>query len=184
MSMLGISLLNEIVERREITQANQILNEMREQIKQSLRQVGNKEEPKDGMDLALCVLDNNNKLMQFSGANNPLYLIKNNNGGKELLEITADPMPVGFYSTNDESFSNHEIQLQPGDAFYIFSDGFIDQNGGDKNQRFGSSRFKKLLLDIHEEPMDLQKDILDQALKDWMGEHSQRDDILVIGVRV
>ena len=90
MSMLGISLLNEIVERREITQANQVLNKMREQIKQSLRQVGNKEEPKDGMDLALCVIDNNNNLMQFAGANNPLYIIKNKNGVTEFKEISAD----------------------------------------------------------------------------------------------
>jgi serine phosphatase RsbU (regulator of sigma subunit)/Tfp pilus assembly protein PilF len=184
MSMLGISLLNEIVERREITQANQILNEMREQIKHSLRQVGNKEEPKDGMDLALCVIDNNNNLMQFSGANNPLYIIKNNNGKPEFKEIIADPMPVGFYLYNDESFSNHEIQLQIGDSFYIFSDGYIDQNGGDNNHRFSSSKFKKLLLDIHKEPMARQKAILEQTLKDWMGEHSQRDDILVIGVRL
>jgi serine phosphatase RsbU (regulator of sigma subunit) len=184
MSMLGISHLNEIVERREITKANQILNEMREQIKQSLRQVGHEEEPKDGMDLALCVIDNNNNLMQFSGANNPLYVIKNNNGVAEFKEIIADPMPVGFYSYNDESFSNHEIQLETGDTFYIFSDGYIDQNGGDKNHRFNSSNFKKLLLDIHEQSMVRQKAILEQTLKEWMGERSQRDDILIIGVRV
>jgi serine phosphatase RsbU (regulator of sigma subunit) len=184
MSMLGISLLNEIVERREITQANQILNKMREQIKQSLRQVGNKEEPKDGIDLALCVIDNNNELMQFSGANNPLYVIKNNNGKPEFNEIAADPMPVGFYSSDEESFSNHSVQLQTGDAFYIFSDGYTDQNGGDKNHRFTSNSFRKLLLKIHEQPMQQQKEILEQTLKDWMGEHNQRDDILVIGVRM
>jgi serine phosphatase RsbU (regulator of sigma subunit)/Tfp pilus assembly protein PilF len=184
MSMLGISLLNEIVERRGITQANQILNEMREQIKQSLRQVGNEAEPKDGMDIALCVIDNNNNMMQFSGANNPLYIIKNNNGESEFKEIIADQMPVGFYLSNEESFSNHEIKLNTGDTFYIFSDGYIDQNGGDENQRFNSSKFKKLLIDIHEQPMTRQKAILEQTLKDWMGEHSQRDDILVIGVKV
>jgi serine phosphatase RsbU (regulator of sigma subunit) len=184
MSMLGISLLNEIVERREITRANQILNEMREQIKRSLRQVGKKEELKDGMDIALCVIDNDNNVMQYSGANNPLYIIKDNNGEQDFTEITADAMPVGFYLDNDESFTNHTIQLQAGDTFYIFSDGYIDQNGGDKNHRFSSTKFKKLLLDIHEQPMARQKDILEQTLKEWMGDHSQRDDILVIGVRM
>jgi serine phosphatase RsbU (regulator of sigma subunit) len=184
MSMLGISLFNEIVERREITEANQILNEMRNQIKQSLRQVGNKEEPKDGMDLALCVIDNTSNLMQFSGANNPLYIIKNNNGETEFKEITADPMPVGFYSSNEDSFSNHTVELYPGDTFYIFSDGYIDQNGGEKNHKFSSAQFKKLLSDIHDQPMNLQKVIIEQTLSEWMGGHCQRDDILVIGVRV
>ena len=184
MSMLGISLFNEIVERREITRPNQILNEMREQMKQSLRQVGNKEEPKDGMDLALCVIDNSNNVIQFSGANNPLYIFRNNNGEQEFKEITGDPMPVGFYSSDELSFSNHIIQLHPGDTYYIFSDGYFDQNGGEKNHRFSSAKFKKLLSDIHDQPMDDQKIILDQTLKDWMGGHNQRDDILVIGVRV
>ena len=181
---LGISLFNEIVERREITEANQILNEMRVQIKQSLRQVGSKEEPKDGMDLALCVIDNTNNLMQFSGANNPLYIVRNNNGTTEFNEIAADPMPVGFYSSDEESFTNHTIQLFTGDTFYIFSDGYPDQNGGEKNHRFSSSKFKNLLIDIYKQPMEQQKTILELTLKEWMGAHCQRDDILVIGVRV
>ena len=184
MSMLGISLFNEIVERRQITQANEILNEIREQMKLSLRQVGNKEEPKDGMDLALCVIDNDNNQMQFAGANNPLYIIKTNNGVAEFKEISGDSMPVGFFSFDEESFSNHTIQLQTGDTFYIFSDGFIDQNGGEKNRKFSSAKFKKILSAIHDKPMNQQKQLLEMTLEEWMGTHSQRDDILVIGVRV
>jgi len=184
MSMLGISYLNEIVQRREIIQANQILNEMRDQIKHSLRQSGTKEEPKDGIDLALCVIDNKKNLIQYSGANNPLYIISNNNGQPVLKESKADPMPVGVHSSHDKSFTNHEIQLETGDTIYVFSDGYIDQNGGNSNHRFTSKKFKKLLLDIHDHPMDEQKVILEQVLKDWMGDHSQRDDILVIGVRI
>jgi serine phosphatase RsbU (regulator of sigma subunit) len=183
MSMLGISYLNEIVQRREIIQANQILNEMRKQIKHSLRQSGTREELRDGIDLALCVIDNKKKLMQYSGANSPLYFISNNNGKSVLKEIKADPMPVGVHSSHDKSFTNHEIKLETGDTFYIFSDGFIDQNGGSNNHRFSSEKFKKLLLDIHDHPMHEQKEILEQTLKDWMGDHLQRDDILVIGVR-
>lgn len=184
MSMLGISHLNEIVQNREVTQANQILNELRKQIKNSLRQSGNREGSRDGIDIALCVIDTRKNIMQYSGANNPIYIISNNNGESVFKEIKADPMPVGVHFSSDKSFTNHEVQLEIGDTFYIFSDGFIDQIGGNNNHRFTSEKFKKLLFDIHDQPMYEQKEILEQTLKDWMGVHAQRDDILVIGARV
>lgn len=184
MSMLGISCLNEIVQSREFTHANQILNELRKEIKHSLRQTGKKEEMRDGMDIALCVIDSKNNIMQYSGAHNPLYIISNNNGNSEIKEIKADPMPVGIHFLGDKSFTNHEVQLEIGDTFYIFSDGFIDQIGGENNHRFTSERFKKLLVTIYDQPLYEQKEILEKTLKDWMGAHPQTDDILVIGVRV
>ena len=184
MSMLGISHLNEIVQNREVTQANQILNELRKQIKNSLRQSGNREGSRDGIDIALCVIDTRKKIMQYSGANNPIYIISNNSGESVFKEIKADPMPVGVHFSSDKSFTNHEVQLEIGDTFYIFSDGYIDQIGGNNNHRFTSEKFKKLLLDIHDQPMYEQKEILEATLKDWMGVHAQRDDILVIGARV
>ncbi len=184
MSMLGMSCLNEIVQRREITQANQVLNELRKEIKNSLRQTGDKEETRDGMDIALCIIDTRKKIMQYSGAHNPLYIISGNNGESELTEIKADPMPVGVHLSHDESFTNHEIELKTGDAFYIFSDGFADQGGGADNARYTTAKFKKTLLEIHDQPMSEQKEILEQTLKNWMGEYPQRDDILVIGARV
>jgi serine phosphatase RsbU (regulator of sigma subunit)/Tfp pilus assembly protein PilF len=184
MSMLGISCLNEIVQSREFTHANQILNELRKEIKHSLRQTGKKEEMRDGMDIALCVIDRKNNIMQYSGAHNPLYIISNNNGNSEIKEIKADPMPVGIHFLGDKSFTNHEVQLEIGDTFYIFSDGFIDQIGGENNHRFTSERFKKLLVTIYDQPLYEQKEILEKTLKDWMGAHPQTDDILVIGVRV
>jgi serine phosphatase RsbU (regulator of sigma subunit)/Tfp pilus assembly protein PilF len=184
MSMLGISCLNEIVQSREVTQANQILNELRKEIKHSLRQTGKKEEMRDGMDIALCVIDTKNNTMQYSGAHNPLYIISNNNGNSEIKEIKADSMPVGIHFLGDKSFTNHEVQLEIGDAFYIFSDGYTDQIGGENNHRFTSERFKKLLLTIYDQPLYEQKEILENTLKDWMGAHPQTDDILVIGVRV
>ena len=184
MSMLGISYLNEIVERREITQANQILNELRKQIKFSLRQHGQPDEAKDGIDIALCVLDLRNMMMQYSGANSPLYLIRDVDDVPELKEIKADKMPVGFYQGKDKTFTNHDIQLEIGDTFYMFSDGFIDQKGGKDNKKFMSKNFKNLLLEIHDHPMYDQKAILDKTLSDWMGVNSQMDDILVMGVRV
>jgi serine phosphatase RsbU (regulator of sigma subunit) len=184
MSMLGISYLNEIVQRREITQSNQILNELRKQIKFSLRQHGQPDEAKDGIDMSLCVLDLRNMKMQYSGANNPLYLISDVDDVPELKEIKADRMPIGYYQGKDKTFTNHDVQLEMGDTFYIFSDGFIDQKGGKDNKKFMSKNFKNLLLEIHDQAMYDQKDILDKKLVDWMGSNSQMDDILVIGVRV
>jgi serine phosphatase RsbU (regulator of sigma subunit) len=93
-------------------------------------------------------------------------------------------MPVGFYQGKDKTFNNHDIQLEIGDTFYLFSDGFVDQKGGKENKKFMSKNFKNLLLDIHDQPMYDQKAILEKALTNWMGANSQMDDILVIGVRV
>jgi serine phosphatase RsbU (regulator of sigma subunit) len=184
MSMLGMSFLTEIVQRREITQANQVLNEMRHQIKQSLRQHGHPEETKDGIDMALCIIDEKTRMMQYAGANNPLYIIKESNGNPELNEIKSDRMPVGYYAGKDKPFTNHAINLEIGDTFYLFSDGFVDQKGGDENKKFMSRNFKRLLFEIHDQPMYEQKEILDNTLMDWMGNNSQTDDILVVGVRV
>ncbi len=184
MSLLGISFLNEIVQRREITQANQVLNELRKQIRNSLRQHGQAEESKDGIDMALCVIDGKNNTLQYSGANNPLYRIRDKNGTPELTEFKADRMPLGYYPGTFKTFTNKEIQLEYGDVFYLFSDGFLDQKGGKDNKKFMSKNFKNLLIKIYQEPMREQKNILDKTLRDWMGNNSQIDDILVLGVRV
>ena len=184
MSMLGISHLNEIVQSREITQANEVLNELRKQIKQSLRQSGQRHQSRDGIDMALCVIDTKLNVMQFSGANNPLYIISTVDGKPELKEIKADPMPVGVHLSRVKSFTNHEIKLKIGDTFYIFSDGYVDQKGGVDDKRFSSTRFKQMLLDIHDQAMYEQKEHLEKVLKEWMGDNPQRDDILVIGARV
>ena len=183
MSLLGISYLNEIVQRREITQANQVLNELRSQIKHSLRQHGLPDESKDGIDMAICAIDRKKGIMQYAGANNPMYIIKDKNGVPELNEIKADRMPLGYYSGKDKSFTNHEIKLELGDTFYLFSDGFIDQKGGKENRKFMSKNLKKLLLEIHDQPMYDQKLHLERTLEDWMVGESQMDDILIIGVR-
>ncbi|MFC2086238.1 two-component regulator propeller domain-containing protein, partial [Bacteroidota bacterium] len=184
MSMLGVSFLNEIVQQREITQANQVLNELRRKIKHSLRQHGKKDESKDGMDIAICAIDTKTNKMQYSGAFNPLILIKYKKGKTELTEIKADRMPVGIYPGREESFTNHEIQLEIGHTFYIFTDGYPDQLGGEKGKKFMTANFKKLLLEIQDHSMAEQKEILERRLADWMGSEPQVDDILVIGVRI
>jgi serine phosphatase RsbU (regulator of sigma subunit) len=182
--MLGMSYLNEIVHRREITQANQVLNELRKQIRNSLRQHGSAEESKDGIDMALCVLDEKNKVLQYAGANNPLYLIRDNNGGPELTEFKPDLMPLGYYQGKFKPFKNNTIQLEFGDMIYLFSDGFMDQKGGDECKKYLSRNFKKLLTEIYAEPLQDQQMILDAVFSDWKGDNPQVDDVLVIGVRV
>ena len=184
MSMLGMTYLNEIVHRREITQANQVLNEVRRQIRNTLRQHGQVEESKDGIDMGLCVIDAKNHTLQYAGANIPLYLIRHKEEGHEFLEFKADRMPLGYYQGRFKSFTNNDIQLEFGDVLYLFSDGFVDQKGGEDGKKFLSKNFKKLLLEIHDEPMQDQKQILNSTITDWMSDTSQIDDMLVIGVRV
>lgn len=180
MSMLGISFINEIIYNREITQCNEALNELRKQIKHTLRQTGRYGEADDGMDIAVCAIDTHSNKMQYAGANNSLYLIQNN----EFIEIKADRMPIGYSPNEKRSFTNHEIQLKEGDVIYLSSDGFMDQFGGSMNHKYMSKNFKRKLLEIHNKPMFVQKELLDDELDKWMGGIEQTDDILVMGVRV
>ncbi|MEJ5264711.1 MAG: tetratricopeptide repeat protein [Bacteroidales bacterium] len=180
MSMLGMALLNEITSKSEVTSAAQILDELRTLVIKSLHQSGSVEETKDGMDMALCVFDSDLKRVQFAGAFNPLYLVR----GNELIEGPADRMPVGFHDKQTTNFTNTEIPLQPGDTLYIFSDGYVDQFGGENGKKFMAKRFKQLLIDIHDKSMEEQKQILDVTITEWRGELDQVDDILVIGMRV
>ena len=184
LSMLGISYLNEIVQRREITQADQIMNELRDQIKRSLRQHGQPDESRDGIDMALCVIDLKNMAMQYAGAYNPLYMIREKAGKPALTEIKGDRMPLGYYQSREGSFANHCIKLERGDTFYLFSDGLVDQQGGREHKKFKSARFKRLLLEIQDLSMQMQKETLERTIKEWMDGHPQIDDILVVGVRV
>jgi len=179
MSILGISLLNEIVQHHKVTQPNLILNDLRKQIKRSLRQSGVSNEAKDGMDIALCTINTETNTMQYAGAFNPLLIVRN----KEIIEYKADRMPVGIHFKEKPTFSNHEIQIEPGDTFYIFSDGFPDQIGGPNEKKFKTKNFKQLLVDINENSMVEQKNILERTLRDWTGDYIQIDDILVMGFR-
>ncbi|KPK84634.1 MAG: hypothetical protein AMS27_09355, partial [Bacteroides sp. SM23_62_1] len=136
-------------------------------------------ESKDGMDIALCVMNHKTLNLQYAGAFNPLYLIRK----KELQEFKADRMPIGIYHGKETSFTNYEIKLQKGDCLYIFSDGYIDQIGGDSGKKFLSKTMKNTLLEIHHESMPKQKEILNGILTRWMGKYQQVDDILIIGIR-
>lgn len=180
MSMLGIAFLNEIVNKEGITESNKILDRLREQIVLQLHQTGADGESKDGMDVSLYVINHDTMKLSFSGAYNPLYIIRNN----ELSQLKADRMPIGYYLKMDTPFSIEEYDLQKGDCLYNSSDGYPDQFGGDKGRKFMTKNFKALLLDIHKKPMAEQRDILDKRIDEWRGDIEQIDDIIVIGVKI
>jgi serine phosphatase RsbU (regulator of sigma subunit)/Tfp pilus assembly protein PilF len=180
MSMLGMSLLNETIGPRDVKPPHEILNELRKRLKKTLHQTGIKGEQQDGMDIALCLIDIETNKVQFSGAYNSFYLVRNN----KLVVLKGDRMPIGIYPNDHVSFSTKEIQLQSDDCFYMFSDGYASQPGGDKLKKFKSSRFQETLLQIQGKSMPEQKIILEGTLAEWKGEQEQIDDILVIGVKV
>jgi len=181
MSMLGVSFLNEIVNKLDILASDTILNELKAQIIKSLHQTGKSNEAKDGMDIALCIFDAASLTLEYSGAYNPLFLIRDN----ELVQYKANKMPIGIYLRKDaETFTKNVIQLQKDDVFYIFSDGYQDQFGGEKGDKFMTKNFKSLLVDIHKQPVNDQYRILEETMNNWKGNFDQIDDILIIGVKV
>ena len=179
LSMLGISLLKEIANKTTDYRANHILEELRYKIIAALHQSGIEAKSKDGMDIALCVFDLKNKDVQYTGAYSPLYLIRNN----ELTIFKADRMPIGIHAKSNQGFTNTEFSLKEGDTFYMFSDGYIDQFGGENNRKFLSSNFQTLLLQIQEFDLDSQKSFLTTTFEDWKGGKEQLDDVLVLGLR-
>lgn len=180
MSMLGVSFLYEIVNKENILQPSEILNRLRNHIKTTLSQTGKFDEQKDGMDISLCVIDKQCMRLEWAGAYNPLYQIR----GGELREYKADKMPVAVHLNDHMSFTNHEVEIQSGDSFYMFSDGYADQFGGDEGRKFMSKKFKELLTTIYDKSMEDQREILQSAHFNWKGEHEQVDDILVVGFRI
>ncbi len=180
MSTLGISTLNEIVANNRSLQANKVLNLLRKKVITSLHQTGKEGEATDGMDIAFCILNKNRKTMQYAGAYNPLLISQNG----ELQEYRANRMPIGIYYGDEVLFTNHVINVEKGDAVYVFSDGFSDQFGGPEGAKYKKSNLKKLLTDIYHRPMIEQHNILETELAKWQGSLDQIDDITIIGIRI
>lgn len=181
MSLLNISLLNEITLQRKITSPDLILNNVRDQIISILNPEGTETESKDGMDCMLCSFDIKNKQLEFAAANNPLWILKN--GASEIEEYKPDKQPVGFHSIY-KPFSLQSAKLEKGDIVYSFTDGFADQFGGPKGKKFKYRQLEDLLLANSHRSMAQQKNILEKAMADWQGDLEQIDDVLVIGVRI
>lgn len=183
MSMLGVSFLNKIVNEKKINAPDVILGQMRSNVISSLKQGDYAGSSKDGMDMALCVLDIDTLEMNFSGAYNPAIVISNG----EANELNADRMPVGYHIKMDD-FTSTKIQLKKGDCIYMYSDGFQDQIGGPRERKFMRKKMRELLVEIHKKPFIEQHDILKNTIEDWMnhpvGKTDQMDDILIVGFRV
>ena len=180
MSMLGVEFLNEIVNNIGIVQPNRILNNMRDRIIKSMGQTGKAGETRDGMDIALVSIDLENNSLQYAGAFNPLFIIRNNN----INEIKGDRMPVGFHEKIDKPFTNHEIQIHANDSIYLFSDGYKDQFGWRSNKKLNLNNFRELLLSVQNVPMKAQKLLLENNFNNWKGDLEQIDDIMVMGIRI
>ena len=179
MSMIGTTLLNEIIVEMKIKETDKILNEMRTQIIKTLHQDENNAQ-KDGMDMTLVKLDNKKKEIEFSSANNILVHVSNGN----LNSYKGDHQPVGFYSGKNTSFTKQKIKLNKNDMIYIFSDGYQDQFGGEKNKKFMIKKLKNLLLSVSNDKVDLQLKKLKSEFELWKGSEDQIDDVCLMGVRI
>lgn len=179
MSMLGVTLLNEVFTYSNPKTAAAVLEEMRIKVKDALNQTEYKTETKDGMDMALCMIDKSNNQLQYSGAYNSLYLVRNN----ELTEFKAVRNPVGVHM-KELPFQNEIIEFFPNDQFYIFSDGYADQVNGISQQKFKILEFKRLIHNISSLPTDEQALKLENTIKVWMASADQTDDMLVVGFKM
>jgi serine phosphatase RsbU (regulator of sigma subunit) len=181
MSLLGMSFLNEIVESG-LSNSSEILSKVRERIKEILRYQPNRQDTKDGMDIALCVIHKKNQEIQFSGAYHSLLILKTHGEEEtELIEIKGDKMPVGAHYKEDKKFTEHLFKIDYTDKFYLYTDGFIDQFGGAYDRKFLPRRFKEILIKTGKARMNDQMNELVANLSTWMDQTEQIDDILVIG---
>jgi serine phosphatase RsbU (regulator of sigma subunit) len=178
MSLVGHNGLNQAIKEHGLTKPSEVLHDLNRIAFETLHK-DRDQFVRDGMDMALCSLDPQRMILEYAGANCPLYLVRNG----EVIQYTPDKMPIGGFELDGRAFTDHRIQLQRGDVIYIFSDGYADQFGGTKGKKFLYRRFRELLVDIHSRPMDRQKTMLLEALNEWKGAQEQVDDILVIGMR-
>lgn len=177
MSMIGNTFLHEIINERGITEPAEILNQLRAKV---ILALSSRDARKDGMDMAICSLDEEKMILQYSGANNPLYLVRN----KEVKEYRPDKQPVGYMPERDGAFTNHVIEVQAGDKAYVFSDGYADQFGGPKGKKFKYKQLRELLVEIADKPMLEQKKVLNETFVSWKGDLEQIDDVCIVGVKI
>jgi len=180
MSIIGHNSLTKIVREYGILEPGKILNQLNKEVVNTLHTRSDSRDIYDGMDLALVAYDRKEKYLEYSGAFNPLYLVRNG----EILETKADKQSIGRSGFNtDMVFKTHRIDIEPGDTVYLFSDGYADQFGGELMKKFKYKNLKETILKVQAESMLQQRVILDNTIEKWRGDLDQLDDILVIGRR-
>ncbi len=182
MSMIGNAFLNEVVNDRGITRPHEVLDQLRHMVIRSLRQADEESRNRDGMDIALLCYDDRTGIAEFSGANNPLWMFRKES--KELVELSPNKRPIGYFKGEGLPFDGHTQQLKKGDTLYLFTDGFADQFGGPRGKKFMYKQLKQLLGGIQDKTMKEQEALLDNAFTQWKGDQEQVDDVLVIGIRI
>jgi ligand-binding sensor domain-containing protein/serine phosphatase RsbU (regulator of sigma subunit) len=181
MSIIGNTILNEIVSDKEILEPGEILNELHAGIKNALKQSNAEGERRDGMDIALCAMEENSNVLEYAGANRPIWIFRG--GRADAMEvIKPDKAPIGGLETEDKRrFTNNRIELGKGDRVYLSTDGYADQFGGHAGKKMMVKNFHKLLSEIIHLPFPEQKEILRKHFLGWKGDQEQVDDVLVIG---
>ncbi|MBN2484747.1 MAG: response regulator [Bacteroidales bacterium] len=180
MTMAGMAFLNDILGGNKSYTPGQVLAELRKMVMNLLRHTGEEGEASDGMDVSIAMIDNANSKLYFAGANNPIYIVQNN----QLIQLKGDRMPIGVNLNFQREFEDSEIGINEGDSVYLFSDGYADQFGGPGNKKFRYKQFQDLLLEIHQKPLFEQKEILQRTFLGWKGNYPQIDDVLVIGFKI
>jgi len=180
MSILGISLLNEIVANLKQGRASDILNLLRKEVIRALGQTGRSDEAKEGMEMSLCIIDFERRIIEFAGAYHPMYVVSEG----DFKVFRGDRIPIGYYHDAQVAFSNQEIPFHEGDLIYLFTDGYVDQIGGLQRKTFRSVHFKKLIREIWDKPMDEQAAILREEHEIWRAGQEQIDDITVLGIKL
>ncbi|MBL7884596.1 MAG: SpoIIE family protein phosphatase [Bacteroidia bacterium] len=176
MSIIGTTILNQSISDKEVNSPADALKFLNKQLARNLNSIN------DGMDMAFCAINFHKMEMQFSGANNPLYIVR----GKQFIEVKADKQAIGADHQNSDSkeFTNHTIKLEKGDCVYLFTDGYADQFGGPHGKKYKYKKFQELLLEIQDNSMKEQEFLLNYHHEQWKGDLEQVDDILVIGIKI
>ena len=199
MSIVGHTALKHAANKFGNLGSGEVLDKLNRNVEKILMQ-NNKTAVKDGMDISMLIVDILNKNVNFSGANNPVYIVRKKEEGELILnnvthtpnisndkynlyEIKGDKQPIGAFE-NRKNYTTHNFTLSNSDTLYIFTDGYADQFGGVNNKKFMYKSFKELLLRIQDKNMQQQEEILENTINDWRGGMEQIDDVLVIGVRL
>lgn len=180
MSLIGKIKLDEAVFKHDHTHPADILNEL----DRLMYEVLHNEQPgaldiRDGMDIALIAIDKEQGTLEFSGAFRPLTFVRNN----EIIEIKGTPEAIAGDRNSHRNFESHTINMEKGDAYCLFSDGYVDQFGGPRDRKFMKKRFHKLLLSIQDKPMQEQCPFLKKTFQHWKGNGDQVDDVMVLGFK-